>query len=234
MAATRYTPSTTVFRVAYRQPAELPPWKYVGGGRFDDPQESYRVLYSSLTPVGACIEKFQDFRPVREVAQEEAEFEMDGSVESAAPEVATGVLPFDRHAMLYFAELSIPHETSLLDLTVDESARYFSGILGEELTVADLVADRTYQYTKPISRLGFMDPRGLAGIFSASKIDPVETQNVTLYEGDGEQLRIRIRAEHVESLSETNGPFMEACRQIGVTIETADQFHARGLRERGV
>jgi hypothetical protein len=234
VTATRYTPSTTIFRVAYREPASLPAWKYVGGGRFDDPQQTYRVLYTSLTPIGACIEKFQDLRPSPEVTQAEAEFEFDGSLEIAAAEVPTGVLLFDRHAVLYLAELTIPHDASLLDLTVDESARYFAEVFGQDLTVSDLIADRTYEYTQPISRLGFTDQRGLAGIYSASKIDPVVTQNVTLYEGDSEQLRIPIRAEHVESISETTAPFVEACRQLGITIETADQFHARTIRARGV
>jgi hypothetical protein len=232
----RYAPQT-LFRVSYRSPAELPPWKYVGGGRFDDPQQTYRVLYTSLSDVGACIEKFQDNRPSKEFADIEAEFELDGSVREvvldAPPETPTGHLPFQDFALLYLGRLSIPQDTEVMDLTADANARYFSSVFQRDLTVSDLAADRDYTYTPHISRIGFTDHRGIAGIYSASKIDPVDTQNVTLYEGRGEQLRINIRAEHVESLSATSAPLVEACAAMGITIETPVQYHARMMRESG-
>jgi hypothetical protein len=120
-----------------------------------------------------------------------------------------------------------------MDLTADANARYFSSVFQRDLTVSDLAADRDYTYTPHISRIGFTDHRGIAGIYSASKIDPVDTQNVTLYEGRGEQLRINIRAEHVESLSATSAPLVEACAAMGITIETPVQYHARMMRESG-
>lgn len=233
--AARYTPSTTVYRVAYRYPTELPPWKFVGGGRFDDPQESYRVLYTSLTEVGACIERFQDHRPVREFADVEAEFELDGSIDEAMPEVPTGRVLFESYATLFLGRLALPQDSELADLTVDASARHLSTEFKRNLTVADLVADRRpYAVTQHASRIGFMDPRSLAGIYSASKIDPVETQNVTLYEGDAGQLRVLVRAERVESLSIATPALGEAADALGIVLEAPDEFFARGVRERGV
>lgn len=231
-AALRYA-SPTVFRVSYGRPDVLPPWKFVGGGRFDDPQQTYRVLYTSLTAAGACIEKFQDFRPNDEMASFEAEFEFDESAGDLVIEVPSGTLLFDRYAVLLLGRLSLPQDAELLDLTVDTNARLFSEVLRRELTVADLVADRDYALSGQISRFGYTDGRGLAGIYNASKIDPVETQNVTLYEGDGEKLRISIHADHVESLSPDMTPFAEACSALGIRIESAEEYRARTMRRMG-
>jgi hypothetical protein len=108
------------------------------------------------------------------MAQEEAEFELDGSlselVDDLAIELPSGTLTFDKFAVLFLGRLSIPQDTQLLDLTSDENARYFGQIFGRNLTVADFNADHKYELTRVVSRLGYADARSIPGIYSASKI----------------------------------------------------------------
>lgn len=68
-------------------PAALPSWEYAGedrtfGGRWDDPNGRYRVLYTADSRIGALVETLQDFRPslkmlarLREI--EHDDFELD-------------------------------------------------------------------------------------------------------------------------------------------------------------
>jgi len=57
-----------VFRIARRPDVWVwPELKYCGGGRWDDPEHRYRVLYASCSAFGAYLEKLAQFRPDLEV-----------------------------------------------------------------------------------------------------------------------------------------------------------------------
>lgn len=58
---------TMVYRVSRSaEPRVLPAWGHILGsdrGRYDDPLDVYRVLYTSTSPTGALIEALADLRP---------------------------------------------------------------------------------------------------------------------------------------------------------------------------
>jgi hypothetical protein len=58
------TPSGALYRIGrWPDPLAWPPWEVVGGGRFDDPQRRFRVLYAAARRRGAFIEMLAQFRP---------------------------------------------------------------------------------------------------------------------------------------------------------------------------
>jgi RES domain len=57
-------PVDPLYRIAWTSDStQFPPLEYVGDGRFDDPEGEYRVIYASVSSVGAYVETLQDFRP---------------------------------------------------------------------------------------------------------------------------------------------------------------------------
>lgn len=57
-------PTSPLFRVAHApDPLAWPDWRFVGGSRFDDPQDRFRVLYLAEQRVGCFIESLARFRP---------------------------------------------------------------------------------------------------------------------------------------------------------------------------
>jgi RES domain len=56
-----------VYRVARSaDPCKLPAWEHILGsvrGRYDDPLNAFRVLYTSTSPIGAVVETLADLRP---------------------------------------------------------------------------------------------------------------------------------------------------------------------------
>lgn len=237
MYSTRYTPSK-VYRVARRQSVNaLTPWQYVGGGRFDDPQRGFRVLYTSTSTIGAYTERFQDFRPNGEFKGVEDDFELTGEFELAAIERPSGELPFQEFSPLFIGELSLPQDAELLDLTQDDTARHFASYFNRDLYASDFISDGsgdgTYKLCPPLSRLGYMESRYLAGIYSASKISPVDVQNVSIYEGESEHLRIAANIVHFTTVSHDDADLVAACQAIGVNIESPQEYNARRMSRYG-
>ena len=61
------TPRGVLYRIAHLpDPLAWVPWELAGGGRFDDPQGQFRVLYAAAQRRGAFVETLARFRPAIE------------------------------------------------------------------------------------------------------------------------------------------------------------------------
>jgi hypothetical protein len=57
-------PLGPLYRVAHApDPLAWPDWRFIGGSRFDDPQDRFRVLYFAEQRVGCFVESLARFRP---------------------------------------------------------------------------------------------------------------------------------------------------------------------------
>lgn len=57
-------PEAGLYRVArWPDPLVWPPWEFVGEGRFDDPQKTFRTLYAGEQPRDCFVELLARFRP---------------------------------------------------------------------------------------------------------------------------------------------------------------------------
>lgn len=175
------------------------------------------------------MEKFQGFRPNKEMREFEAEFDWsrDDEAEDAfdslrARELPSGTLKFSEYASLYVGAYATDSDAMLLDLTHDASARELSILLSQDLTVGQIVGDEPshYSISRRVSRIGW--ERDFVGIFSASTLRPTEITNVSIYEGQPGVLRTALRPMRVESLSPDDPDFCEACDYLGVTIQAPD------------
>ncbi|MHB1446704.1 MAG: RES domain-containing protein [Acidimicrobiales bacterium] len=84
-------PEVPVRRVGFEpDPWAWTPWEYGSfTGRWDDPEDLYRVLYAASTPLGCFLEVLAVFRPDPGLAAELAEIEGDAA-DDAFPTVAPG------------------------------------------------------------------------------------------------------------------------------------------------
>jgi RES domain len=221
-----------VLRVSYSaNPASLPDWKRVGNGRFDDPQRAYRVLYTSASRFGAFIERFQDFRPNEEMRATDADFEWEDDNSSLRYQnLPSGTLTFPEYGLLNIGEYTADTEAIIMDLTVDATARMLGAQLKVPgLTIAAIIGDDPQSYTlsRRITRIGYEHQPPFVGILSASKLHPTQVRNVSLYEGDNEDLRTRLHPTKVETLNQDDGSFREACGFLGITVQQADEYFSR-------
>jgi len=66
------------------------PWEYGSfTGRWDDPEDLYRVLYAASTPLGCFLEVLAASRPDPGLAADLAEIEGDAA-DAASPSVGSG------------------------------------------------------------------------------------------------------------------------------------------------
>lgn len=232
MIAQRRAPER-LFRVGYgNEPSRLPDWQRVGANRFDDPQGAYRVLYMSESPMGAFIERFQDFRRTEEMAAIEADFEWEEDDESQRTlNVPSGTVPFAEYSPLSIGSYAADIEAILLDLTKDETAREFAMRLAKpDLTVAKIAAESSsedYATNRAISRLGYEHEPPFAGIYSVCKLHPTGPANVTAYEGIDGGLRLSLHRVHVESVSLAIPELKEAAEYLGIALQTAADHFTR-------
>jgi hypothetical protein len=89
LAASR--PDGPVYRVGHEpDPWAWTPWEYGPfTGRWDDPEDLYRVVYAASSPLGCFLEVLAPFRPDPELAAELAAIEGDGE-DDAFPTMPTG------------------------------------------------------------------------------------------------------------------------------------------------
>ena len=88
-------PEGPVHRVGFEpDPWAWTPWEYGPfTGRWDDPEDLYRVLYAAASPLGCFLEVLAVFRPDPELAAELAQIGGDAA-DDAIPTVGSG--PVDR------------------------------------------------------------------------------------------------------------------------------------------
>ena len=165
------TPSTPIYRVGrLPDPLAWPPREVIGGGRFDDPQGEFRVLYASAQRRGAFVETLAGFRP---------------SLASLAElqRVAVGVeraqlanVPADWYQKRAIARLRLRPGQQWLDLRAAETRETLRSELAvtlEALGLTDLDLRRVLgprrRLTQAIARWAF--DRGYSGLTYYSRLD---------------------------------------------------------------
>lgn len=145
----------------------------MGGGRFDDPQGEYRVLYTGETLHACLLELLPRFRPdLRALAPPPGEGERAHG--------RTGAIPRDWLASRRWRRLHPEPEQRWLTLTQVEARQLLREELAPllvELGVPDLdaatVAGPDRRLTQAVSRLAY--EWGMRGIAYPSRLDPART-----------------------------------------------------------
>jgi hypothetical protein len=180
-----------VFRLARApDPWTWPDWKQAGrdgtfGNRWDDPAESYRVLYASSTRFGALIETLAPFRPDLEVVAG-----LRG-IEGDEEPVVAGTIPrvwFEQRLMGtaeidgVYADIGAAGSLSWLRTRLADRAIHY-GLSDIDAAAIRLVAPRGF--TQEVSRLvyewGTKGVEPLAGIRYQSRLDD-GTSNWAIFE----------------------------------------------------
>jgi hypothetical protein len=141
------------------------PWELAGGGRFDDPQGQFRVLYAAAQRRGAFVETLARFRP---------------SIESLAhlgitPAAPAGI-PTDWYEKRGIAELHLLPGQRWLDLRAPETREQLRTELARTLVTLGLsdldlsrVAGPRRSFTQAIAR--WSHEHGYAGVAYPSRLD---------------------------------------------------------------
>jgi hypothetical protein len=151
-------------------PLAWPPWKVVGGGRFDDPHREFRALYAAAQRHGAFMETLAQFRPSLTALTRMQEV-MTGAERLPAARVPPHW--YQRHAVI---RLRLSPRQFWVDLRAPETRETLRTELASDLLrlgVADLDLSRVLGprrlITQTIARWAF--DRGYAGLAYSSRLD---------------------------------------------------------------
>lgn len=165
-------PAPPLWRLGYApEPLEWPAWRYVGGGRFDDPQGQYRVLYVAERRRTCFAEVLATFRPSPQALA------MLAAVEGAdEPVPVKGTIPSDWHLKRRTQRLSLMRDQRWLDLralsTLQALRTDLAGLLvlhGIPDLDAGVAQGSNRSITQAISRWAY--DRGFQGIVYRSRLD---------------------------------------------------------------
>jgi hypothetical protein len=182
------TPAT-VYRVGGSAHVwSLPPWNLGPfNGRWDDPDQTYRVRYVAPTPYGALVEKIARFRVDLDLLVAMAEVESEEPVPMGLPPLPSA---WTDENVLAVSELDIAEDRGLVDLATGEgmaaahasieSARRRSGHIIRDYDAAVLLSGNPRSFTQAISRYAY--DAGFAGIVYRSRYAPDELC-AALFEG---------------------------------------------------
>ena len=214
-------PKETVFRITIgSNPLALRPWSTLApgmsfGGRWDDPQGEYRMLYTSATPKGALREALQYFRPYPELMLQLSAILCDLE---ELPLAGIGVVPTSWLARRTLSQLHVESgkcvpvcTTGALDVIYHES--------GLQFTVGELLASSNLEWTQRISRM-IWRKRIYAGIEAPSKIG-VNLRNYAFFEEAhcSNVLRARLRVIETKKLSRDDERLVSIAKSLHLRFE---------------
>lgn len=198
-------------------PWDLPDWKFGPfRGRFDDPEQRYRVRYAALSPHGAFVEKLAIYRP--DVATLIAAAKIAGP--EPQPRIPRVPASFFTEYAIGKARANVPGDNGIVDFStaqgmiaafavIEAAAR----VVGHPITGYDastlLKNDRAF--TQAISSTVYES--GFAGIAYCSRYEPSEVC-VALFEG-----RHTLFDFAQSSFDGDDVYFGAACAAHGITLE---------------
>jgi hypothetical protein len=166
------SPALPLWRLGYApEPLAWPEWKYAGGGRFDDPQGQYRVLYGAEARRTCFAEVLAKFRLSMEILAQ-----LSAVTGTDDPVPAKGSVPSDWHLKRRSQQLLVTPDQRWLDLrslsTLETLRTDLAGLLVLE-NIPDLDAATAQgpnrKATQAISRWAY--DRGYQGIVYRSRLD---------------------------------------------------------------
>jgi len=165
------TPRGGLYRIArLPDPLAWPPWEFVGGGRFDDPQREFRVLYAAAQRRGPFVETLAQFRPLLEAL---ARMRRVGGNEEPLPKTRVPAHWYQRHAV---ARLRLLPGQRWLDLRAPQTREILRAELATTLLtqgLSDLDLSRVLgpgrTLTQTIARWAY--EHGYAGLAYHSRLD---------------------------------------------------------------
>jgi hypothetical protein len=109
-------PPGPLYRVGHApDPLAWPDWRYIGGSRFDDPQDRFRVLYLTEQRVGCFVESLARFRPDLDLLDRLA------AVTGTTAPLPASVVPVDWYARRLVGTLRLLPGPRWLDLRAAET-----------------------------------------------------------------------------------------------------------------
>jgi hypothetical protein len=210
-------------------PWAWPDWKYAGGdgtfgNRWDDPDSTYRVLYSGNTQLACYLECLARFRPDPLVAAALAAIEDDPPILPAT--AAAGVLPADwassrrmgraQITVGVFADVATAESLGLLNQALPFDLIAF-GL--DELDAAAIRAKAPRALTQRIGRYVSRANRAggglFAGVYYRSRLGD-NLDNFALFEGLD---RWEIQDQVSEPIRVNDPEFQEALHVLGVRLD---------------
>lgn len=126
-------PSVPVYRisVAGADPFGPPPWERVGGNRYDDPEQDFRIVYCASKRAGAFGESLARYRHsltllarLQTVADSEESFDDATAELVAASDEQRGVVPFDWRFTRQLGSTLLDPALIFADITEAETLSY--------------------------------------------------------------------------------------------------------------
>jgi hypothetical protein len=169
------TPRGPLHRIGRRpDPLAWPPWEAVGGGRFDDPEGRFRVLYAARRRLGAFVESLAPLRPSLALLAR-----LRAVVGTAEP-VTRPRIPADWYARRAVVRLRLAPGQRWLDLRAPATREALRRELAGELLrlgLADLDVGGVVGPARALTQAvaGWAHGQGYAGLAYASRIDQALT-----------------------------------------------------------
>ncbi|MFN8635982.1 MAG: RES family NAD+ phosphorylase [Chloroflexota bacterium] len=207
-------PATPLYRVARApDPLAWPDWRYIGGSRFDDPRNQFRVLYLAERRVGCFVESLAGFRLDVDLLARIAR------VSGASGGLPAPLVPRDWYASRRVGRLQISPGQQWLDLRAPETLQALRAELADALVRLhlpdmDVGATRgpSRALTREIARWAY--DRGFRGLAYRSRFgDQIECWAV--FEGASIS---PIRPD--ETILPDDPDLQAAAHLFGLTIET--------------
>jgi hypothetical protein len=174
-----FSAPSQIYRVGRaRSSLELAPWTLAPfNGRFDDPEQEYRVRYVGISRRGALIERLAKYRPDLDAIT--AINEVDSDSPPLVPSIPLEWLDENEMAT---AAIDVPHDIGIVDLTTGEgisrahaaieAARRRTGRALSDYDASVLMSATPREFTQAISR--YLFENGFAGVAYLSRFAPEE------------------------------------------------------------
>ncbi|MGO8687807.1 MAG: RES domain-containing protein [Candidatus Dormibacteria bacterium] len=223
-------PPEHIYRVGRApDPWTWPDWRYIGGdgtfgNRWDDPEGTYRVLYSSNTHLACYLECLARFRPDPRVVAGLAAIQDDQPNLPAT--AAAGVLPASwartrqmgraQITVGVFADVASAESLGVLNQALPFDVIFF-GL--DELDAAAIRAKAPRALTQRISRYVFRANRAGAGLFAGvyyrSRLGD-NLDNFALFEGPD---RWELQDRACDPIRVNDPEFKQALHVLGVRLD---------------
>ncbi len=177
-------PRGILYRIGWvPDPLAYPPWEYVGGERYDDPNREYRVLYAGAPRRVAFLETLAQFRPDPALLAAERDTGLSDEDDSVLADPVPN-LWLDRHLV---GALRLTPGQRWLDLRKLRTRQALRSVFAAELVSlgledldASTVTGPYRELTQAISRWAY--DRGYQGIAFPSRHEP-RYSNWAIFEG---------------------------------------------------
>jgi len=252
--ADRFTtsgPPRKLYRVARTADATaFAPWKYanadhVFSGRWDDPQGTFRSLYSGDSAEGAYIESLQDFRrstqliaALQKIEQNDPDFER---MDPPAPGTGSGIVPAAWFEGRFLGEFTVDGGRYVDILAVEsiELVRIRLAQRSLELGLSNVSAGTLLgeqrAFTQALARAVYDDPGGYAGIHAPSSLG-LPGSNYALFESgpSSEIARAPAQLLYVAPVGPEDPALQRAVKSLGLELERIELDRLRLSGSRGL